>query len=100
MAGNPTLRVLAETEVPEPNQAGNEPEGKSDFATSVLLTALTALSKRTVVALSNLFSLLTIASAFTLWYIVLPNPSIPQLVGLGLYGLFILAMHFAIRVKR
>lgn len=107
MAGNQGLRVAAEREIPDllspqptPTPAESKPdEGtrKRDIAADALLLALTALSKRFVDALSRLFSLLTIASAFVLWYSVLPNPSIPQLVGLGLYAGFIFAMHFVVR---
>jgi len=56
-----------------------------------LMLGLGALSQRTVVALSRIFVLLATASAFVLWWSVLPNPSILQLTGLGMYGVFVLA---------
>ena len=62
-------------------------------AFEILLLSLKALSQRAIVALSNLFTLLTCASAFWLWYSVLPNPNAYQLVGVALYGMFILLLH-------
>ena len=70
----------------------------SAFATTILLTSLKALSQRALVALGQLFVLAAAASAFWLWYTVLPQPSVYQLIGLGLYGLLMLAMvHLVIR---
>jgi hypothetical protein len=67
-------------------------------ATSILLTALKALSQRTLIALGNLFVLAAAGSAFWLWLVTLPSPSIQQLVGLGLYGLLMLALvHLVLR---
>jgi hypothetical protein len=67
-------------------------------ATSILFTALKALSQRTLIALSNLFVLAAAGSAFWLWLVTLPSPSIQQLVGLGLYGLLMLALvHLVLR---
>lgn len=62
-----------------------------------LVLGLQALSQRTVVALSKLFVLLATASAFALWWAVLPNPTVLQLVGLGMYGAFVLAASFIAR---
>jgi hypothetical protein len=65
--------------------------------TGLLVTSLRALSLRAVVALANLFMAASAASAWWLWYVTLPNPSIAQLVGLTLYGCFILALNFMMR---
>lgn len=67
---------------------------KEKAATSLLLAALAALSQRTVIALSNLFMLLTGASAFILWYFAPADPSTRQLIALALYALFILALNY------
>lgn len=69
-------------------------------ATSILLLSLRALSQRTIVALGNLFVLLTAASAWLLWRDTLPQPSIPQLVGLALYGALILALDYLVLQRR
>lgn len=61
-----------------------------DAAARSLLLGIAQLNKRAVVAASHLFTLLLCGSAFVLWWEVLPNPSAPQLTGLGLYGVFVL----------
>lgn len=75
---------------PEQNQAASA-------LTSLLLMSLKALSQRAIVALANLFMAATAASAFWLWYVTMPEPSVRQLVGLTLYALFILALNFMLR---
>lgn len=59
---------------------------------------LAILSQRTVAVAGHLIPLFAIGSGFTLWWAVKENPSINQLVGLGLYGLFMLAI-LALRKK-
>ena len=56
-----------------------------------LALGLSALSQRFVVALSKLFVLLATASAFALWWRVMPEPTVLQLIGLSLYAIFALA---------
>ncbi len=68
-----------------------------EAATAMLLLSLKALSQRAIVSLGNLFTLLTCLSAFWLWQDVLPNPTSLQLVGLGLYGAFVLLLHLVRR---
>jgi hypothetical protein len=77
-----------------------EPSKTDQIALDTILLALKALSQRTLVALSQLFTLLTCASAFALWYSVLPNPNSYQLVGLALYGGFILLLHLVKRKEK
>ena len=77
--------------------AVKKPNPLEDAATAMLLLGLKALSQRALVALSNLFTLLTCVSAFVLWQDVLPNPNSYQLTGLGLYGAFILLLHLVLR---
>jgi hypothetical protein len=75
-----------------------EPESdRSEAATKILVVALKALSQRALVALSACFTLLTVASAFALWWRVLPEPSILQLIGLGIYAIFVLSVHLVRR---
>ena len=62
-----------------------------------LSLALQALSQRFVVALSRLFVLAATASAFMLWWRVMPEPSVLQLSGLALYAIFVLAASFIAR---
>lgn len=86
-SGSQLKQVGADRVVPDA-----EPSKTDQIALDVILLALKALSQRTLIALSQLFTLLTCASAFTLWYSVLPNPNSYQLVGLALYGGFVLLL--------
>lgn len=56
---------------------------------SMLMLGLSALAQRTVIALANLFCLLTVGSVFWLFMSVMPAPTVLQLVGLGMYAVFI-----------
>jgi hypothetical protein len=58
--------------------------------TSLLTVSLKALSQRALVALASLVDLALIASAFVLWLNVIEQPSVLQLVGVGMYAAFIL----------
>jgi hypothetical protein len=84
----------------------DEPEGTAPpqssptldtIGISALMLGLSALSKRLVVALSNLFVLLTVASAFWLFYSIRAEPTVPQLVLAGIYSAFVLAANFIVR---
>lgn len=75
------------------------PNAVPSQATVMLQIALTALSQRAVVALASLFSVLLAGSVFALYWKVLPEPSINSLVGLGLYSLFIVALH-VVRMRK
>jgi hypothetical protein len=54
------------------------------------------LSKRTLVALSNLFCLLTVFSVFVLFYNI-PKPDSYQIVALTIYAAFVLAANAIVR---
>lgn len=79
-----------ETEVP----VASKPEREA--AVQMLLLLLGTLSKRTLVALDNCFTLITVGSAFWLWSSI-PNPSVQQIVALGIYALFVLAANIIVR---
>lgn len=64
-----------------------------DLAADLLLTALKALSQRTLVALASLQTLLAIASVLFLAYTCLrsvPAPGVIQVTGLAIYAGFVL----------
>ena len=65
------------------------PRGEAAFA-NLLAMSLKALSQRALIALAALVDLALIASAFVLWLYVIREPSILQLVGVGMYAAFIL----------
>ena len=56
----------------------------------MLYLGLKALSQRAIVALSALQATLLIGSAWYLFAVTLPNPTVYQLIGLGGYGVMIL----------
>ena len=90
------FRVISddETEIAQPSPR----ESLSDtIGINALMIGLGALSKRTLVALAQLFTLLTVASAFALWWRVLPDPSVYQLVGLSIYAVFLLIVNWLVR---
>ena len=89
-------REVNDAENADQGQVQRQPEPESigqQFATEMLLEAVRALSARTVVALANLFTLLTVASAFYLWVVALPNINTLQIVGLTIYSAFILLVN-------
>ena len=80
----PDVDVPAETSGPSLDSA----------ALGVLLLSLKTPSQRTLVALGNLLTIASVASVWWLFNEALPaNPSVNQLVGLGLYAAFVLAVH-------
>lgn len=92
MAAEP-FRVITDDETEQsPKQDRLEKIG-----INALMLGLGALSKRTLIALSNLFTLLTVISAFALWWSVLPNPTLYQLVGLTIYAVFLLIVNWLVR---
>lgn len=64
----------------------------TNVSAHMLAIALKALGQRAVVALSSLFTSMLVLSAWWLWLQAPAEPSVRQLVGLGLYGLFVLAV--------
>lgn len=85
------LKLIEEvgTEAPE---ASSVDKGESDLATKLLITALTALSKRAVIALASLQTLLAIGAVLFLAYkVLLPAPNITQVMGLAVFAGFVLS---------
>lgn len=67
-------------------------------AIEMMRMALTALAQRALVALSACFTLLTVGSAFWLWFLT-PEPTDRQIVSLTIYALFVLAINVIVRRK-
>jgi hypothetical protein len=93
-----TSKTLRFTPVEEetPPAPAHEDDGA---AIKMMMLALGALSKRAVVALESLFTAAAVASAWALWYGVEKDPNPLQLVWLGMYAAFILAVEFVRRKK-
>ena len=75
---------------------GEPQDSANNAAAAAIALALKALSQRAIVAAGALFTLLTCASVFWVWLSV-PNPSVLQLVSLGMYALFILSANWLVR---
>ena len=67
-------------------------------AAGLLVLALKALSQRALAAITDLFTLLTVASAFWVWCSVL-DPNVLQIVHHSIYGVFVLAANWIVRRK-
>ncbi len=74
-------------------------QAQHDVATKMLLMALGALSQRFVIALAALFTLLTVSSAFALWFMALPTMTWNQIIGLSIYSGFVLLVNVYGRQK-
>jgi hypothetical protein len=86
------LEVVPETEPAEGGQAGHADQ----VGFEMLRLGLKALSQRALIAFASVFPLLTVGSAFWLWYLT-PKPDIYQIVSLTIYALFVLTANYLVR---
>lgn len=90
---------IVEDETPEPETVSRPHRAQpvvDKLATEGLLLALNGLSKRAIAAVRDIFTLLSVGSAFWLWFSI-PNPSVTQIVALSIYAVFILAANVIVR---
>ena len=90
---------MAEVRRLQPVEIPDEPTEDSlatRAAASMVALGLKALSQRALAATKDVFTLLSVGSAFWLWNSI-PNPSPTQIISLGLYALFILAANVIVR---
>ena len=92
------FKLIGEEEAP-PAPAPKTDVEAARANTQLLLLALRAASQRAVTAVSHLFTLLMVAGAGLLWWMVLPAPTVLQLVGLGMWAIFILATEWIRRTR-
>ena len=85
---------IAAAAQPAPASMGDR---QRQIISAALQMALRTLSQKTAVALASLFSLLLAGSAFWIFLTVLGEPTVLQLVGAGMYAVFVLSLHL---VKR
>lgn len=90
------FRVITDEELQKP-PTSPPADPLHQIGIQTLMLGLSALSKRALDALSRLFTLLTVACAFILWWAVMPNPTVLQLIGLGMFGVFVLAVNVIVR---
>jgi hypothetical protein len=92
MAAAPKFEVVEEPDsVPEPQEAS--------LAFSGLMLALSALSKRALVALEACFTLFTVILVWSLWYLT-PDPTSTQIVSLAIFAVFILLANGLVLFRR
>ena len=96
-ATRPQFEVVEDDPVPSNAPEAAEAESK---AVDFLLLLLKPLSQKTLIALGNCFSLLTVLSVFWLSLVIVPHdPTLYQLVGLGGYALFVVLVNLIVRRK-
>ena len=81
-------------EIVEPD---DEPVAAPRRDTGLLLLALKTLSQRALAAVADLFTLVTVGSAFWLFFAVKDQPNTFQLVLAATYALFVLAANWIVR---
>jgi hypothetical protein len=91
----PNSRLLVEEEEPQEtaspstkSQTGSEAQA----VWSAVSVGLRLLSQRALVALGHGVALVVLSIAALLWYRVMDNPTTQQLIGLGIYAVFGLAV--------
>lgn len=92
-ATNPGFQVVRDETETEQKPTDN------GAAIRLLMLALGALSQRALVAVADLFTLLTVASAFWLWRSI-PDPNELQIIALSIYAAFVLAANWIVRGRK
>jgi len=78
----------------------SEPEPVPAHILDTLLEGVKALPKKTANAVAACFALVTVATVFCLALMIVPYaPNTYQLVGLGGYGLFVIALNIITRQR-
>jgi hypothetical protein len=96
------FQMVGEEAVPDmqPQQAPQpQPDANTRAAMRFWLLSMQNIGNRAITGLSHLFTGAVVASVWALWMWTMPNPTVLQLVGLGLYGLFCLAVEWVRRVR-
>lgn len=94
------VRRFEPLEIPDVSEQSASEKAAASFAANAITLGLKVLSQRAVAALVNLYSILILGSAWYLFLVTLPNPTTPQLVGLGLYGSLVIAVHLIMNRKQ
>ena len=92
-ATNPGFEVVGGTETEAP-----KPVADNGIAIRMLTLALASLGQRALIAIADLFTLLTCLGAWYLWYSI-PNPNDKQIIALSIYAGFTLAANWIVRRK-
>lgn len=79
-------------------EPSSTPAPDNALAITMLTIGLKALSQRALTAVSDLFTLITVGSAFWLWSTI-PEPNDRQIASLTIYAVFVLAANVIVRKK-
>ena len=93
-ATNPGFEIVGGTET----DSKPLPPPDNGVAIAMVTIGLKALSQRALTAVSDLFTLITVGSAFWLWSTI-PEPNDRQIASLTIYALFVLAANYLVRRK-
>ena len=89
------LQQYPESEIsqapPQPSRVSAAIDGT---AIRMMQMAMWELSKRAVVALASLFTLLTVGSAFYIWLLIINEPTQLQIVAASIFSTFVLLVNY------
>lgn len=68
----------------------------TEHGVNLLALVLRTMGQRALIAVDNLFTLVTVCLAFYLWHSI-PEPNTLQVVALALFGIFVLAANLIVR---
>jgi hypothetical protein len=94
---NPGWEVIEETATERPQPQVQQPDPNA-VAVAMIQIGLKALSQRALTAATDLFTLVTCAGAWWLWYLT-PEPSYLQIVHNSIFAVFVLAANWIVRRK-
>lgn len=91
---DPLWEVVEEDPVP----ASSAPPERERIDVNLLALGLKTLSQRALAAVANLFTLVTMAGTWFLWWKT-PDPNPAQIVSLSIFAAFVLAANWLVRRK-
>lgn len=97
---NPGFQIVrdeTETEAPAAVPQAQQTAAMG-VAIAMMQIGLKTLSQRALTAATDLFTLITCAGAWWLWYLT-PEPTDKQIISLSIYAVFTLAANYIVRRK-
>ena len=80
----------------EPDPAREQTAAQPGVGLDLLLIGLKTVSQRALAAIAQLFTLVTMAGTWWLWYKI-PDPNPNQIVSLSIFAAFVLAANWLVR---
>ena len=91
------FRVIEDEEPDATEQPPKQGSRLDAIGIEALMLGLGALSKRFVIAVASLFTLVTCASMFWLALTIIPKPDLLQLAALVIYAIFVVGLNLIVR---